>query len=349
MRRSGPLVSILIPCRGCREFIGEAIRSALSQDYEPLEVIVVEDGGSDGTYEEALAIQDSRLTVHRNVKNLGQYANKNRCLELSRGRLIKYLDGDDTLHSNCVSTLVGAWEREEGKAGVVFARFEIVDAQGRRIEPSMQWGVSGRYAGLRVLDAIMRMRTPCSSFGNVTPHLFSREALEAGGGFPPDHSWSGDLEFYLKIFCLCDVCFIPEILSCYRVQPGAISQTQKVTRAIQDNLVMVERLKSYFEGAAAVPEYLKEPEYFQDWKVWASADLILSQYMRSLLGRSHELSELRDLFRQHGLERRLSHLIRRRFIPYVFHTLHSKARRFFLLPHRRALFRGGYRRILEKG
>jgi len=49
-----PLVSIIIPCWGCRDYIAETIRGALAQTYEPLEVVVVEDCGTDGTYEEAL-------------------------------------------------------------------------------------------------------------------------------------------------------------------------------------------------------------------------------------------------------------------------------------------------------
>ena len=82
---SDPLVSVLIPCWGCRDYIRETIDSALAQDHRHLEILVVEDCGSDGTYEEASKVRDPRLRVVRNERNYGQYGNKNRALALARG------------------------------------------------------------------------------------------------------------------------------------------------------------------------------------------------------------------------------------------------------------------------
>jgi glycosyltransferase involved in cell wall biosynthesis len=94
---SAALVSVLVPCWGCRDYIRETIESALAQDYRSLEIIVVEDHGTDGTYEAALELRDPRLRVVRNDRNYGQYGNKNRALALASGEFIKYLDGDDVL------------------------------------------------------------------------------------------------------------------------------------------------------------------------------------------------------------------------------------------------------------
>ena len=48
---SNPLVSVLIPCFNAERFVGEAIESALQQQYRPIEVVVVDDGSTDGSAE----------------------------------------------------------------------------------------------------------------------------------------------------------------------------------------------------------------------------------------------------------------------------------------------------------
>ena len=110
---SDALISVLIPCWGCRDYIRATIDSALAQDYQALEILVVEDCGSDGTYEKALEVSDPRLRVIRNERNYGQYGNKNRALELATGEFVKYIDGDDLIAPHCVSRLVSA-QRESG-------------------------------------------------------------------------------------------------------------------------------------------------------------------------------------------------------------------------------------------
>jgi len=104
--QTAPLVSIVTP--GYKpEFFAEAFKSALSQDYEPLEILVVDDSGTRAL--EAIVAQlagdDPRVRYHANSENLGSRENHILTLELARGDYIKFLNDDDLLHSDCVSRM----------------------------------------------------------------------------------------------------------------------------------------------------------------------------------------------------------------------------------------------------
>lgn len=334
-----PLVSILIPCWGCKEYIREAIGSALAQTYKPIEVIVMEDCGDDGTYEEALKIKDRRLRVYRNERNLGQHGNKNRGLELANGQLIKYLDGDDVLEPSCVAQLVDAWQRGGAGVGIVFGQFTIVDQCGRFVARPWRWGISGRCSGLGVLDRVICMKKlPTSVFGNVTPHLFYAPVLKAIGGFPNDNSWSGDLETFLKLLCITDVVFLPYSVARYRRQPSSVGHTRGGVLAVKDNIVMVERLTVFFENQPNVPAYLRNEGFIRQWKVWASARNIMASYQHKLRRLPNQYDAMRDVFVQRGLASDFDRFARRHFPVYVMNTFVTKLRRALGLPQHRPLF-----------
>lgn len=91
-----PLVSVLIPAYGKEELALRAVRSALAQDHEPLEVLLVDDASPDTCFNAVQSIQDARLRVHRNSRNLGRAANYRHALgTLARGEWVVNLDGDD--------------------------------------------------------------------------------------------------------------------------------------------------------------------------------------------------------------------------------------------------------------
>ncbi|MFC1491338.1 glycosyltransferase family 2 protein [Nitrospinota bacterium] len=101
-------MSICIPVYNMENTIERAIRSALNQTYTDIEVVVADNQSTDKTYEIALSINDQRLRVVRNEKNLGPYGNHNRLLELAKGVWVKYLFGDDEMLPICIERMVSA-------------------------------------------------------------------------------------------------------------------------------------------------------------------------------------------------------------------------------------------------
>ncbi len=94
---SDKLVSVIIPVYNVEKFVEQAIVSIIDQTYKHLEIIVIDDGSSDATYQIVadLAIQDSRIKLYKNERNLKIVKTLNRALSLAQGEYIARMDGDD--------------------------------------------------------------------------------------------------------------------------------------------------------------------------------------------------------------------------------------------------------------
>lgn len=90
------LVSILVPAYNAQLWIAETLQSALGQTHRNIEVIVVDDGSSDGTVDVIRSFADDRLRLIQQ-ENKGACAARNRALAEARGDFIQYLDADDLL------------------------------------------------------------------------------------------------------------------------------------------------------------------------------------------------------------------------------------------------------------
>lgn len=99
------IVSVIIPCYNCSEFIEMTLKSVLEQSYEEFEIILIDDYSSDDTYSlmVALANNDKRIRVYQNERNIGVALTRNRGVELAVYEYVAFLDADDV------------WERDKLK------------------------------------------------------------------------------------------------------------------------------------------------------------------------------------------------------------------------------------------
>jgi glycosyltransferase involved in cell wall biosynthesis len=102
-----PLVSIIVTSYNYAPFLRDAVDSALAQDYQHTEVIVVDDGSTDAS-RQILAAYRGRVHLHFK-ENGGQSSSVNAGYRACRGELIMTLDADDVLEPNAVSSVVRAW------------------------------------------------------------------------------------------------------------------------------------------------------------------------------------------------------------------------------------------------
>jgi hypothetical protein len=96
----GPLVSVIMPAWNAAASLRTAVASVLRQTWTNLELLVVDDASTDGTWGllQELAAQDSRLRIHRNAVNVGPYVSKNIALQGAQGAWITGHDADDWAH-----------------------------------------------------------------------------------------------------------------------------------------------------------------------------------------------------------------------------------------------------------
>lgn len=112
MEQMKPLVSVLMTAYNRESFIREAIDSVLASTYTNFELIIVDDCSHDKTYDVAMSycVKDSRIKVFKNIKNLGDYPNRNMAASYAKGKYIKYVDSDDIIYPECLEIMVNGME-----------------------------------------------------------------------------------------------------------------------------------------------------------------------------------------------------------------------------------------------
>jgi glycosyltransferase involved in cell wall biosynthesis len=104
---AAPTVSIVMAAYNAARHIEASITSALAQTWSDLELLVVDDGSTDGTSDIVSSIADNRIRLVKQ-RNSGQSAALNRGVAESHGRLIKFLDADDVLNSRHIESQMAA-------------------------------------------------------------------------------------------------------------------------------------------------------------------------------------------------------------------------------------------------
>src|SRR3954464_5564256 len=104
-----PAVSVVMTAFNRERYIGPAIESVLAQTFTDFELIVVDDGSTDGTVGVGRSfLSDPGVGIGGNARNLGDYPNRNHGATFTTGEYLKYHDSDDLMYPHCLSVLVQA-------------------------------------------------------------------------------------------------------------------------------------------------------------------------------------------------------------------------------------------------
>jgi glycosyltransferase involved in cell wall biosynthesis len=165
---ASPLVSIVINNFNYERFVGDAIDSALNQTYHPIEIIVVDDGSTDGSRDVIARYGDRIVAILQ--PNGGQISAVNAGVAAASGEIIFILDSDDALRSQAAQEVVAAWQ--PGCSKIQF-QLAVVDGDGRwsdSIFPSYPADLTPQ----RILEqALATGLYPCPpSSGNAYGHAF---------------------------------------------------------------------------------------------------------------------------------------------------------------------------------
>jgi len=108
-----PIVSVLMTSYNREKYIGYAIESVLASTLKDFELIITDDCSKDDTVKIArsYAASDSRIKVHINEQNLGDYANRNKAASYASGKYLKYVDADDYIYPWGLQHLVEMMEQ----------------------------------------------------------------------------------------------------------------------------------------------------------------------------------------------------------------------------------------------
>lgn len=107
-----PKISVIVPVYNAGQYLEPLINSICNQTWKNLELILVDDGSTDGSGEvcDTAAVEDPRVRVIHKI-NAGQSAARNTGLEVARGDVIAFADHDDLLHPRAYEYMLGAMEK----------------------------------------------------------------------------------------------------------------------------------------------------------------------------------------------------------------------------------------------
>ena len=116
-----PLVTVIIPTYNRADLLPRAVSSVLNQTYAALELLIVDDGSTDGTAEVVKRFQDPRVRFLRLDQNQGQCAAMNAGIEAARGDWVCFLDSDDEYLETCIERQMTVFQTRGSEAlGVVY-------------------------------------------------------------------------------------------------------------------------------------------------------------------------------------------------------------------------------------
>jgi len=251
-------VSVIVPVYNCAQYIGKAIESILAQTYPVHEIIVVDDGSTDGTREALEPYKASIIYVYQ--KNAGEPAARNTGIRHSTAEYIAYLDADDLWLPDKLE-LQMQYLQTHPECELVYTDMMTFDDQGI-IEKSVRTSRGRVYCSGKIFPQLFRE----TLFGSGSV-VFRKTAAEKVGGFDETFLVGSDYEMWLRMSRSFEFGYVDKPLLMYRQHRDM--STQKLGKVPQDGMPwQVKVLKRILElfpeaerelGQSAINERLAVP------------------------------------------------------------------------------------------
>lgn len=238
MTQNIPKVSIVIPVYNREQYVGIAIKSVLDQTYRDIELIVVDDGSTDGTLAiaEQFAEEDDRvrllaLKVDRTDETERGAAHALKAgYELARGKYIGQLDSDDWLDRRAVEQTVAVLDDDAG-CGMVYSHYIDVDENGQQLRPG--WRCSYTYSAEKLLTVFMTFHF----------RLMRRSIYEQAGGIDLSFDRMEDYDLCLRVSEITRISHVPDFLYFYRNHSEMTHQKNPLQIVLLANAAIEAALK----------------------------------------------------------------------------------------------------------
>jgi glycosyltransferase involved in cell wall biosynthesis len=215
------LISVVMPCYNAAPFVEEAVRSVMNQTYPGVELIIVDDGSTDGSVDilQQLASEFSPRLNLLYQSRMGPYPARNLGLQLAQGEFVAFLDADDWWSLDCLENLHSALVNS--KAVLAYCGWQNVGAVDRSNDPY----VPPDYEQGNKAEQFLRAASPWPIHAALT----RREAITAKGGFHIQWTTCMDYDLWLRVAVANRIVLVPEVMAFYRHKvSGQITSNQWV-------------------------------------------------------------------------------------------------------------------------
>jgi glycosyltransferase involved in cell wall biosynthesis len=208
-----PLISVIVPVYNSEQYLRECLDSVFAQTLENFEIILIDDGSTDGSEEIYNSFDDKRLRIYRQ-ENRGVALARNYAMSLALGEFIACLDSDDIWRSDKLKVQYN-FISNHSEYSLVGSYCDVVDMQGEFIY---------MYNRIPINDSDIR-RYMQHDNPIITSSAFFRkdDAVNVGGFYDEIRTNSEDYPLWVKLAKLGKVHNVPESLVSYRVVPSSLS------------------------------------------------------------------------------------------------------------------------------
>lgn len=220
-----PKVSVVIPTYNHARYLPYALDSIINQSYANLEVIVIDDGSTDGTSE---VVKPYRSNINYIYKaNGGTPSALNHGLSVATGKYICWLSADDALIQDKVSKQVGLMESDPG-LGFSYTSFVVIDANGTK-----RYDVNSAYYPNKQ-EMVTKLMEGC--FINGSSVMMNSSALKIVGNFDEGLPQAHDYDLWFRFLRHYSCEFLAEPLLAYRWHGENMSQNpnEACSRIVQE-------------------------------------------------------------------------------------------------------------------
>lgn len=228
-----PKLSVLLPVHNETRFVAAAVTSVLSQSFDDLELIVVDDGSDDGSGDEVRRVADARVRLVTREQPSGDLAVALRAgLEVARGELVARMDADDISYP-------GRLERQirelDGRPELVLVGTwaDVLDREGNHVM------VSRPPTDPIDVRFVLHYRCP---FHHPSV-MFRRAAVEAAGGYRPGYRYAEDFDLWRRLVRIGSAVNVPEVLLGQRFHASSSSGRNAEAQAEQSDRIGSENLE----------------------------------------------------------------------------------------------------------
>jgi len=223
-----PKVSVIIPTYNRADVIARSIRSVLAQTYQDFELIVVDDGSSDGTPQAVEAFEDRRIKLVRHSVNKGAGGARNTGIGVARGEYVAFQDSDDEWLPHKLERQMQIFEALPPEVGVVYSDMWKIDERGTK----------KYFAAPHIVaeDGMVYKRAlGHQAFGiGIQSSVIRRECLGRVGRFDERLPALEDSELFIRLARCCCFQHMAEPLVNYLVGPsGIMRNSSRVATAWQ--------------------------------------------------------------------------------------------------------------------
>lgn len=236
-----PAVSVIIPVYNRAVLLLLAVESVFAQTFQDFEIIVADDGSTDGTLAGLAALRrDPRLRIVELEHSGNPAAARNAALRVARAGMLAFLDSDDLWMPDKLARQLAQLRAQPARRWG-YTGYLHIDAEGRTLDDDIQrhWELPEGDVFAAVVRGRASIRTPCT--------MASRSLVEIAGGFDESLVSGHDYDLWTRLALLSEAAAIPEPLAAVRMHAGTHSRSWP-PRALEGRSRSLEKI-----GALADP------------------------------------------------------------------------------------------------